>query len=209
MTRAEIDVEEFSWADHYSGVKTSEYGPVRVASHDEKARLLLEWMVVAIVALVVTMVLRAFVLAAFFIPSESMMPTLRVHDRVLVNKLSYKVHDVNRGDIVVFKRPPGEPDASIKDLIKRVVGVPGDEVSFADGKVFVNGQELIEPYLSQPGSTFQRNEGTIVVPEGQVLVLGDNRQNSFDGRMFGTFSQDLIVGRAFLRVWPVSRVDAL
>jgi signal peptidase I len=209
VTRAEIDQEGFSWADHYGGTQPAGTASVRVAGQEERARLLLEWMVVAIVALVVTMVLRAFVLAAFFIPSESMLPTLEVHDRVLVNKLSYKVHDVNRGDIVVFKRPPGEPDQTIKDLIKRVVGVPGDEVSFVDGKVFVNGQELIEPYLAQQNSTFQRSPETIVVPEGQVLVLGDNRQNSFDGRMFGTFSQDLIVGRAFIRVWPASRMGAL
>jgi signal peptidase I len=205
------DVEDFSWADAYEGDLPPAGGRVRVANDrgDRAVKSMLEWTVVAVIALLVTMILRTFVLAAFFIPSESMYPTLHVNDRVLVNKLSYKMHPLHRGDVVVFKRPPGEPDITIKDLIKRVIGVPGDTVEFHDGKVFVNQLELIEPYLSRPDSTIPHGATSIVVPQGQVLVMGDNRQNSFDGRFFGTFDQNLIVGRAFVLVWPPSRFGSL
>lgn len=138
-----------------------------------------------------------------------MSPTLEVNDRVLVNKLSYKLHDVHRQDVVVFSRPPREPDVTIKDLIKRVIGLPGDVVSFKDGKVFVNGTQLDEPYLAAGMRTDANGADSITVPSGQVLVLGDNRTNSFDGRRFGTFDQNLIVGRAFVIVWPFSRAGGL
>jgi signal peptidase I len=205
------EVDEFSWADAYEGEIPAGSGRVRVAKSrgDRAAKSLLEWTVVAVIALLVTMILRTFVLAAFFIPSESMYPTLHINDRVLVNKLSYKMHPLHRGDVVVFKRPPGEPDISIKDLIKRVIGLPGDTVQFHDGKVFVNELELVEPYLARPDSTVPHGANSIVVPAGQVLVLGDNRTNSFDGRFFGTFDQKLIVGRAFVLVWPPSRFGSL
>jgi signal peptidase I len=136
---------------------------------------------------------------------------LKVNDRVLVNKLSYKLHDVHRQDVVVFERPPKELDLSIKDLIKRVIGLPGDVVSFTDGKVLVNGEPLDEPYLA-PGIRTEPKEPTgnsITVPPGQVLVLGDNRTNSTDGRFFGPIDQKLIVGRAFVIVWPFSRAGGL
>jgi signal peptidase I len=208
---ADIGPDEFSWADAYEGELPPADGAVRVADSkgDRAAKSLLEWTVVAVVALLVTMILRTFVLAAFFIPSASMYPTLHVDDRVLVNKLSYKLHPVHRGDVVVFKRPPGEADLAIKDLIKRVIGLPGDSVEFKNGDVFVNGEQLIEPYLNQPHSTVGRSADPIVVPAKQVLVLGDNRGNSMDGRFFGTFDQDLIVGRAFVLVWPASRFGSL
>jgi signal peptidase I len=210
-TAPDVDQDDFSWADAYEGTIPAGDGTVRVANSraDRAAKSLMEWTVVAVIALLVTMVLRTFVLAAFFIPSESMYPTLHVHDRVLVNKLSYKLHGLHRGDVVVFKRPPGEPDVAIKDLIKRVIGLPGDKVEFANGEVFVNGEQLIEPYLDSQKSTIGRSSEPIVVPEGQVLVLGDNRKNSMDGRFFGTFDQDLIVGRAFVIVWPISNFGSL
>jgi signal peptidase I len=132
-----------------------------------------------------------------------------VNDRVLVNKLSYKLHDVHRQDVVVFERPPLELDLSIKDLIKRVIGLPGDVVSFQDGKVFVNGEPLNEPYLAPGMRTDPKGKDSITVPPGQVLVLGDNRTNSTDGRVFGTIDQKLIVGRAFVIVWPFSRAGGL
>ena len=133
-------------------------------------------------ALLVAFLIRTFLLAAFYIPSASMVPTLEEGDRVLVNKLSYKLHDVNRGDIVVFERPPGEPDNGIKDLIKRVIALPGETVEGRDGQVVVNGRYLEEPYLDEGPSPTEFPPET--VEEGKVWVMGDNREVSVDSRYF-------------------------
>jgi signal peptidase I len=163
-----------------------------------KRRLLLKIFVGLFAFVVVAVVvLRVFVLASFFTPSVGMAPTLKVGDRFVVNRLAYRLGDVERGDIVVFKRPPGEPDLTINNLVKRVIGLPGDEVTFKDGKVFVNGSVLVEPYLAPGDRTDAKGTDVIKVPAGQVLVLGDNRRNSFDGRSFGTFDTTLIIGKVF------------
>lgn len=205
------DGSTWTWSNYLGGTEPEEADaqvrPVR--SSDGQIRNLLEWTYVIAGALGIALLIRAFLLASFFIPSLSMSPTLEVNDRVLVNKLSYKLHDVHRQDVVVFSRPPREPDVTIKDLIKRVIGLPGDVVSFKDGKVFVNGAQLDEPYLAAGMRTDANGADSITVPSGQVLVLGDNRTNSFDGRRFGTFDQNLIVGRAFVIVWPFSRAGGL
>jgi signal peptidase I len=149
-----------------------------------------------------------------------MASTLVENDRVLVNKLSYRFHDVRRGDVVVFERPDNMPTSSIKDLIKRVVGLPGDRVSIIDGKVRIDGKVLDEPYTNgQPtepkvgcgagDTTGIDTEQGFLVPEGHVLVMGDNRPNSDDGRCFGPIDEDLIVGRAFLIMWPPSKLGGL
>jgi signal peptidase I len=159
-------------------------------------------------------VVRAFLFQAFWIPSASMEPTLHEGDRVLVNKLSYDLHDVHRGDVVVFKRPiePGEligdhPENQISDLIKRVVGLPGDTIESRDGDVYVNGERLDEPYLpaDTPTEGLDRQE----VPEGTVFVMGDNRTNSHDSRAFGPIDQSSIVGRAFVRFYPLDDIGGL
>lgn len=205
------DGSTWTWSNYLGGTEPEEADTqVRPArSRDGQIRNLLEWTYVIAGALGIALLIRAFLLASFFIPSLSMSPTLEVNDRVLVNKLSYKLHDVHRQDVVVFSRPPREPDVTIKDLIKRVIGLPGDVVSFKDGKVFVNGTQLDEPYLAAGMRTDANGADSITVPSGQVLVLGDNRTNSFDGRRFGTFDQNLIVGRAFVIVWPFSRAGGL
>src|SRR6202011_700092 len=108
----------------------------------------IEWIVIIVAALLVALVIKTFLFQAFYIPSESMEPTLKPGDRVLVNKLSYDFHSIRRGDIVVFKRPPGEAgDPAIKDLIKRVIALPGESIEQRDGNVFINGRQLKEPYL--------------------------------------------------------------
>jgi signal peptidase I len=131
-----------------------------------------------------------------------MFPTLHENDRVLVNKLSYDLHDVNRGDLVVFERPPGETDTDIKDLIKRVVGLPGDVVSSCGGQVCIDGTPLEEPYLPDGATTGEFERQT--VPDDHVFVMGDNRDNSRDSRIFGPIEEDSIVGRAFVRIWPIT-----
>ena len=98
-------------------------------------------------AVLVALIIKTFVMQAFFIPSESMVPTLKINDRVLVNKLSYRLHDVNRGDIIVFERPEGESNDQVKDLIKRVIALPGESLVINDNKIYINGQQLAEPYL--------------------------------------------------------------
>ena len=170
-------------------------------------RSVVEWVVIVAGAVLVAIVIRTFVLQAFYIPSSSMEPTLKIDDKVLVNKLSYKFHDINRGDIVVFERPPGETDPKIKDLIKRVIGLPGDSIEAHDGHVFVDGRRLNEPYL--PAGIQIKPLARQVVPGNSIFVMGDNRPSSKDSTVFGPISKNLVVGRAFLRVWPLSAIKFL
>jgi len=177
------------------------------------ARNTVEWIVIIVAALLVAFVVKTFLIQAFFIPSASMDPELRVGDRVLVNKLSYRVHDIHRGDIAVFTRPKCDLGAPvIKDLIKRVVGLPGDKVEGHDGGVYVNGARLAERYLPQGQTT--SDFGPVYVPAGHVWMMGDNRENSKDSRFLcnngPTFiAEDEIVGRAFVRVWPANALGLL
>lgn len=169
-------------------------------------RTAVEWVAIIGAALLAAVVIKTFLLQAFYIPSVSMVPTLEVKDRVLVNKLSYRLHEVNRGDIVVFERPPNEV-GTVRDLIKRVVGRPGETVEARDGKVYVDGRPLSEPYLVKGTST--SSFGPQKVPRDHVWVMGDNRANSSDSRVFGPVPESRIVGRAFVRVWPLSALDLL
>ena len=170
----------------------------------KKRSSLVEWLIVIAVAGLAAFLVRTFVVEQFKVDGESMESTLHDGDRVLVNKLGYRFHDPNRGDVVVL-----EPVRSLsnKDLIKRVIGLPGETVSMsaATCKVLVNGQELVEPYLDPaaktPGDCGPDLKETLV-PADHVLVLGDHRNASADGRTFGTVSFDQIVGRAFVVIWP-------
>jgi signal peptidase I len=165
-----------------------------------------EWLAIAGGALLVAFLIKTFLLQAFYIPSLSMAPTLKVNDRVLVNKLSYDLHDVNRGDLVVFESPPNE-GSQTKDLIKRVIGLPGETVESREGQIYINGQVLQEPYL-QPDITTGPME-KVTVPADHLWVMGDNRANSRDSRFFGAIPEDLVIGRAFVRVWPITALSLL
>ena len=169
-------------------------------------RNLVEWVVILAVAGLATFVVKAFLVQAFFIPSPSMVPTLEVHDRVLVNKLSYRLHDVHRGDVVVFERPPNDAGA-IRDLIKRVVATGGDTIETRGDTLYVNDKAVKEPYVrtSSIGSPVTRR----TIPSGQVFVMGDNRTNSSDSRVFGPIEENSIVGRAFVKIWPLGSVELL
>lgn len=170
---------------------------------------------------------KTFLVQPFWIPSESMVPTIEVNDRVMVNKLAYELGEPERGDIVVF-RDPAEPDldeaipeAVIRsvleavgvrtrgrdDLIKRVVGLPGETIEIRDNHVVVDGAPLEEPYLGE-GVTMP-NEGPFVVGGDQVFLMGDNRQFSFDSRRFGPIALEDVIGRAFVIIWPLPNVDGL
>jgi signal peptidase I len=137
-----------------------------------------------------------------------MAPALKPGDRVLVSKLSYRLHGVHRGDIVVFKRPPGLSRAvagpEVKDLVKRVIGLPGDTVEARDGHMIVDGRTLNEPYVPR-GAVTTPVPPTLLTPN-HYWVMGDNRSVSEDSRYFGSISGDLIVGRVFFQVWPISHI---
>ena len=185
---------------------------------NHRLRTLLEWVAVAVGALAVALLIKAFLLQAFYIPTASMEPTLQEDDRVLVNKLSYRFGDVERGDIVVFARPEGAP-GDIDDFIKRVIALPGETISFSDGEVFIDGRLLEEDYVdSAPTNNDSRipgcdNEEAVAdscrVPDDTVFVLGDNRRSSWDSRRFGPIEEGSIVGRAFLKVWPLGDLGFL
>ena len=192
-----------------------------------RTRNAIEWIAVAVGAVIVAFLIRAFLLQAFYIPSESMEPTLRKNDRILVNKLSYKLHDINRGDLVVFEKPPNEPASDINDLIKRVIARPNETIELhTDGTITIDGLLLNEPYLvdgQAPGPmTMARDEfveGACTNPlpestkctlgEGFIFVMGDNRNHSHDSRAFGPIDEELVVGRAFVKVWPLSEIGFL
>jgi signal peptidase I len=183
-------------------------GPVTVGRRPVwRRRWALEWFVVVLVAVGVAVGLRAFVVQTYFIPSASMEPTLMIGDRILVDKLSFHLHDVGRFDIVVFAKPPKEDtDPSITDLVKRVIGLPGDVISSRGGQVYINGRLLREPFL--PPGTVTTGIVTQKVPPYEYFVMGDNRSDSQDSRYFGPISRSLLVGRVVLRIWPPSRVHA-
>jgi signal peptidase I len=178
------------------------------ARHGGAVRSVVEWVAIVAAALIAALVIKAFVIQAFYIPSGSMEPTLKVGDRVLVNKLAYHAHPVHRGDIVVFTRPKLEGGApAIKDLIKRVIGLPGETIQSVDGQVVINDRTLREPYL--PAGTTTTGIDRQTIPPGEYWVMGDNRSNSRDSRFFHAIPKSLIVGRAFVLVWPLSSLQFL
>ncbi|MBX3286060.1 MAG: signal peptidase I [Acidimicrobiales bacterium] len=182
-------------------------------------RNVVEWIGVIAGAVLIAVVVRTFVFQTFWIPSPSMATTLVKDDRVLVNKLSYRLHDPRRGDVIVFERPPNE-QGDIKDLIKRVIGLPGERISIIDGEVRIDGRVLDEPYThglpTEPkvgcglgDTTGIDTEQGFEIPPDHLFVMGDNRTNSQDGRCFGPIDEDLVVGRAFFIIWPLSKTGGL
>ncbi len=198
--------------------EAEEQADAEATRRSDRLRSTVEWVAVIVGALVVALVVKTFLFQAFYIPSASMEPTLEKGDRVLVNKLSYDLHDVNRGDVIVFELDEDEvaPDG-IKDLIKRVVGLPGDVIETRDGIVYVNDRALDEPYLAEgqltgdPDDSMNPPIERQTVPDGHVYVLGDNRSNSADSRYpyRGPIPIDSIVGRAFVLVWPPGDIGTL
>ncbi|MBV9659531.1 MAG: signal peptidase I [Acidimicrobiales bacterium] len=192
-------------ADTGAAPATQSSSPVPGRSRTRKA--VIEWGAILVVAVLAAVILRTFIVQPYFIPSGSMEPTLKVGDKVLVNKLSYDLHSIHRGDVVVFKKPPHDYSPGIKDLIKRVIGLPNETISASNGSVYINGQRLNERWL--PKGTETADFAPVHVPAGQYFVMGDNRGNSADSRVIGTIPKNLIVGRTFLVVWPISHIGTL
>lgn len=161
-------------------------------------------------SIVLALGIRQFVAEARFIPSGSMEPTLQIHDRLVVEKISYRFNPPKRGDIIVFKAPQKALDAvnstSNDAYIKRVIGMPGEKVEIKDGTVFINDEPLQETYIQAPPDY---TWGPNVVPENEYLVLGDNRNQSSDGHVWGFLGRDKIIGRAVVRFWPIQRIGGL
>lgn len=164
---------------------------------------LLEVVLIVGAAFILALLIQQFIVKPFYIPSESMEPTLVQGDRVLVNRFVYRFGDPERGDVVVF-HPPTAPD---EDYIKRVVAVGGDTVEVKEGKLFVNGSPQVEPYLNE-----QFIEGAFpleTIPEGYIFAMGDNRNRSGDSRVFGPVKIESILGKGFLIYWPPGKIGGL
>jgi signal peptidase I len=197
-------------------------GPARGAKgRDQREEASSRWIVelvgVVVVAILVAVLLRTFVVATYSIPSGSMEPTLQVGDRIVVDKLSYHLHGVDRGNIVVFTTPPNEDCAGppVADLVKRVIGLPGETISLQDGSVYINGRLLPEPFLPAdlrtdtypgPSNHDYALHHAFRIPAGDVFVMGDNRPDSCDSRYWGPIRESTIVGEVDLRIWPLSRI---
>lgn len=171
------------------------------------------WVVGIALAILIALLIRIFIFQTFYIELSSMEPTLKSGDRVVVNKLSYSTHSINRGDIVVLDRNiifPDKPDQP--DIIKRVIALPGEQVRIFDCQVYIDGLLLTEPYLGKTTYpqcadilTFENTE----IPEGHIFVLGDNRQNSNDSRGFKSIPEEAVIGRAFVKFWPIWDINPL
>jgi signal peptidase I len=182
--------------------------PRAVVRRRQARRRRLEWPFLIVFALLSAYLIRAYVVQTFYIPSESMTETLLVGDRVLVNKVSYHMHDVHRGDVIVFRKPP-RLVADEDDLIKRVVALPGETVEGRGGKIYVNDAPLTEPYVEPACAVATSDFAPVTVPAGDLWVMGDNRCNSSDSRVFGPIEEKDVVGRAFVLVWPLGRFSGL
>lgn len=158
-------------------------------------------------SLVLALGIRHFVAEARYIPSGSMEPTLQINDRLIIDKLTYNFRQPERGDIVVFSPTKALQQQNFKDaFIKRVIGLPGEKVEVKGGRVYINNQPLRENYIEdKPNYAF----GPVTVLPGQYLVLGDNRNNSYDSHYWGFVPRDKIIGRAVVRFWPANRVGEL
>ena len=188
--------------------------------------------VLILIAFGLALLIKTFLIQAFFIPSESMVPTLQINDRVLVNKLVYRFRDPRRGEIVVFvaerdEQAPrsffrkiadtiteglGAKQPPERDFIKRVIGLPGETVEMRDGVITITTKDakklrLKEPYLASEKDTSPY--GPFTVPPDTYFVMGDNRPNSSDSRVRGAIKRSDIVGKAFVKVWPLGRAGGL
>ena len=192
--------------------------PPSLPSANSGLQLVREWATVLVVALVIAITVRSLILQQFYISGPSMEATMFQDNRFLVNKLSYRLHDVHRGDVVVFDRVTVDGQVvQHDDLIKRVIALGGEKISITDCKVFIDGKLLPEPYLNDYDLAQTVIEDRcrvpmmdeMIIPDNQLFVMGDNRPQSFDSRMFGPIEQSLVVGRAFVIIWPLSAAKFL
>jgi signal peptidase I len=182
---------------------------------NSRSRTVVEYAVLAVVAITVALLIQAFLVKPYRIPSESMENTLLIGDRVLVDRISWRFSKPERGDITVFHPPFNGPV-----LIKRIIGMPGDVLSLSGGSVYVNGIRLNEPYVrrvngqAEPTEPFSNGlpwalTKPYTVPPDSYFMMGDNRTDSGDSREFGPVRRDQLVGNAFARYWPLARIGGV
>jgi len=187
-----------------------------------------ELIVIVVVALGLALAIQAFLIKPYRIPSESMVPTLEIGQRVLVDRVSYRFSDPDRGDIVVFKPPEGQPSTcgverpsdqpcpkgtpakSDTNFIKRVVGLPGDHLKVIEGSVYINGKRQDESFAHLDAECATCNlPREITIPKGNYYMMGDNRGESADSREWGPVPKKWIIGKAFMTYWPPNRIGLL
>lgn len=184
-----------------------------------RTRVVLEYVVTVAVAIAIALVVQAYVVKPFRVPTPSMANTVHAGDRVLIDRVLYGHRNIQRGDIVVFR---GGAMVDNQVLLKRVVGVPGDVLLAKGGKLYVNGKPLDEPYIRKVGGSAETTEAgpggpgapwslqePYTVPQGEYFVLGDNRTDSFDSRFWGPVARSTIMGRAMVVYWPLPGIRAL
>jgi signal peptidase I len=175
-----------------------------------RSRSLIEWIVVVVVAVLVSLLVRTYAFQTFYIPSGSMEPTLNIGDRIVVSKLSVEFGTIHRGDILVFKAPAGvvtECGDSVADLVKRVIGLPGDHLTSKGNNIYVDGKLLAQPWSHN--EPLGRSIGNVTVPANHYYMMGDNQSDSCDSRYWGTIPRSSVIGKAFVRIWPFSRLGFL
>lgn len=166
---------------------------------------LFDWGETIVVALVLALIIRAFFLQVFWIPSGSMEPTLDINDRIVVNKVVYNFRPPKRFEIIVFRAVPAMGEEK-KDLIKRVVGLPGETLEVKDGIININGSPVAESHtLNQDYASF----GPIEIPPDSYFVMGDNRPASADSRYWGFLPKKNVIGQAFIRIWPLTKLGLI
>lgn len=178
-------------------------------------RIWLEWVVIVVIAVVASFIVRTYVFQTYFIPSGSMEPTLQIGDRIIVDKLAVEFGTIHTGDIVVFKAPPAVSNDcadAVTDLVKRVIGLPGERLSSKGNTIYINGKPLTQTwshvtYLGNQIGTPQHP--FVIVPKGQYFMMGDNHPDSCDSRTWGTVPKKDLIGKVFLRIWPLTRFSFL
>lgn len=178
------------------------------AEEKQKTSIFKEYILPVFIALAIMFVIRTFFLGMFYVPSESMVPTLEINDHVAVTKLSYKMHEPERGDVVVFKYPPNEEQGLKEvDYVKRLIGLPGETLEIKNNTVFIDGTPLKETYLNE--GTNMPDYGPITIPEGEYFMMGDNRNNSSDSRAWGFVPEEYLIGKAQFIYWPFAHIGGL
>jgi signal peptidase I len=182
--------------------------PTETRPRPSNRKVVIEWAVIVVIAVLASLLVRTFVFQTYFIPSASMEPTLMIGDRIIVNKLSVDFGTIHTGDIVVFKAPPAENCGTpVTDLVKRVIGVPGDTLTSKGNTIYIDGKALKETWSHY--EPLGKPIGHVYVKPGHYFVMGDNYPDSCDSRYWGTVPRSDIIGKVFLRIWPIKRFSFL
>jgi signal peptidase I len=192
-------------------LEIDETPPLPVSKRRSRQRSVIEWLIVIVVAVLVSLLIRTYVFQTFFIPSGSMEPTLHIGDRIIVNKLSVELGTIHVGDILVFKAPKAvatDCGDTVADLVKRVIGVPGDTLYSKGNTIYVNNEPLKQPWTHVADIGVKTIKPTYVT-KNHYFMMGDNEPNSCDSRYWGLIPRSAVIGKAFVRIWPLSRLGFL